>query len=212
MAISAIELLQTDLLEKPFTSDVDENKIIAENFDYNLSLRTYDAGDESEEKKFIKNCERMIRTCPEYHVWTEYIRDVMGFRECSITGEVHSETTVEIHHHPYNLFNIVKGVINKNIYEENKFCSFDICTSVMEIHFQMRAPFVLLLKSMHEKYHNGFLKIPMELVHGDYKWFMDNYSMHLGEETVEKITEKLNINVSNCDWTNTWFQNKMENK
>ena len=54
---------------------------------------------------------------------------------------------------------------------------------------------------MHEKFHNGFLSIPIELIRGDYNWFINNYSQYLDEEDIEKMNFLLSINTSNCQWS-----------
>jgi uncharacterized iron-regulated protein len=64
----------------------------------------------------------------------------------------------------------------------------------------MKVPFCVLLKSIHEKVHNQFLNIPMEMCHGDYKFFMKEYYAYLSEDEQEIISAKLKINKDNCGW------------
>lgn len=187
--------------DDPLKSNVLTNTIESTDYEYNLSLRVKDFENESEEIKFIKSCERGIRSCPEYKVWTSYLKDALNYRICDITGENNEELTVEVHHHPYTLFDITRCVTKEFMFEEQEFCSFDVCTKVIEMHYQMRTPFVLMIKSMHEKFHNGFLKLPMELVHGDYKYFFENYAKYMDENTLNKVEERLAINSKNCEWS-----------
>jgi hypothetical protein len=80
----------------------------------------------------------------------------------------------------------------------------------MKLHYDLKVPFVVLLKSMHEKFHNGFLKIPINLVHGDLRYFIDNYKEFLEDDDVEIIYDRLSVNFENCGWANkyNWNNNK----
>lgn len=178
--------------------------------EYVLPLRINDISDPKEMKRFIKSCELLIRRSPEYHIWTDYIRETLGFVRCQITDELHYQTQTDIHHHPISLYNITKGVINKKIYDQIPFNSFDICSDIMKLHYDLKVPFVVLLKSMHEKFHNGFLKIPINLAHGDLRYFIDNYKEFLEDDDIEIIYDRLSVNFENCGWNNNynWNNNK----
>ena len=51
---------------------------------------------------------------------------------------------------------------------------------------------------MHEKFHNGFLQIPIELIKGDYVWFIENYGKYFDDEDWETIKYKISIKKDNC--------------
>jgi len=162
-----------------------DNQVLSSpNAPYTLSLRRTDFSDEKEMEKFVKSCEKIIRMSPEYRIWTDYIRSVLGFHRCEITGEMHQETSVDIHHHPYSLYAITKAVILRSEASGKEFCSYDISSEVIQLHYDMRVPFCLLVSSLHEKYHNGALQIPMDLVHGDIQYFIDNYLTFLDDDAV----------------------------
>ena len=54
---------------------------------------------------------------------------------------------------------------------------------------------------MHEKFHNGFLTIPISFIKGDYQHYLENYSGYLDELDLDKIQSRLAINDSNCTWS-----------
>lgn len=197
---SEIENMFESKKEQIFKSDIETKTITAENYDYSLTLRVEDIVDKKDQYKFIKSCEHMIRSSPEYKLWVQYIREVMGIQECEITGEIHDQTKSEIHHHPFSLFIIVKAVLNKHMASNKKFCSFDIALEAIQLHYEMRVPFISLLKSIHEKFTNGYLKIPMEFVHGDHTYFLNNYAEYLDEEDLNPIYERLKVTKENCGW------------
>jgi len=183
------------------TSSTDEeNTIVSSVVTFKLPLRIDDFPTDKEFERFIKSCERIVRMSPEYKLWTSYVRDVLHMECCKITGESINETSVDIHHHPFSLYSIVKGLIYEKLGADEKFCSFDIATECIELHFQMKVPFVSLVSSLHEKFHNGFLKIPMEIVYGKSDYLMDRLFKYLDEEDKATIVERLSINKDNCGW------------
>lgn len=180
--------------------DEESNTLVSSDYPLTLSLRRTDIVEEKEMNKFIKACEGMIRHSIEYKLWTSYVKEALGLKVCSVTGEVNDETRVEIHHHPFTLYDITKGVILRYIASSKEFCSFDVALDVIQLHYQMYAPFCLLVSSIHEKYHNGFINIPMEIVKGDTKYFISTYGSFMDDETLSGFYNKLNINKENCGW------------
>lgn len=182
------------------SSKEEEHTIESNIVNLKLSLRIDDFNSEKDLEKFIKACERLVRHSPEYKLWTTYIREVLNMTICHITGESLNETSVDIHHHPFSLFMIVKGLIYKKMGNDEKFCSFDIATETIELHFKMLVPFVPLISSLHEKFHNGFLKIPMEIVYGNCDYLMKEIFPYIDPDEQNIVNERLTINRYNCGW------------
>ena len=85
-----------------------------------------------------------------------------------------------------------------------------IAKEIIELHFQNKIGYVTLLKSMHEKFHNGRLDIPVSLVKGDYRHFMNNYSRFLDEYDLESMEERMVVTESNCSWMRGNYPAAME--
>jgi len=166
-----------------------------------LSLKINSFENDKQYMKFIRNCENIIRKSIEYKLWRSYIIDVLGFNKCIITSEINSEVTIDVHHHIPDLFTLVKAIVNKNLDKNTNFCTLDICYEALLLHFSNNIGYVSLLTSMHEKFHNGYLRIPIEAVQGNYKYFLDNFIGLLDEDDVEKIHERLNCHMGNCNWS-----------
>jgi hypothetical protein len=143
----------------------------------------------------------LIRRCSEYRLWRNYIIDILQFNECVITHEHIGEVTVDLHHHVPSLFTFVTALVNEKIENNKEFCSFDIAQEAIELHFKNKVGYVTLIHSMHEKFHNGYLTIPISFVKGDYQYFLKNYSKYLDETDLEKIDERLATSESNCTWS-----------
>ena len=180
--------------------------------EFSLSLRISEFESDKELRKFIKATELIIRKLPEYRVWTQYIRYTLGYTECEITKEQHDETTVEIHHHPFTLYTLCEGVILDKLDKLENFCTLDIAMEVIKMHFDMKVAFCLLVTSIHEKYHNGYIKIPMEIVKGDYLEFVKTYMHLLPESEQNRITGLLAVNKENCGWKQQdWYTHSNAN-
>jgi len=182
-------------------SNIENLELYSDNYPFSLSLRVRNFENESSYKKFINNTEKLMRGCLEYKMWRNYIIDVLGINECMVTKESISEVTIDLHHHVPGLFTFVTALVNEKIELGKDFCTFDIAREAMELHFQNKIGYVTLIKSMHEKFHNGYLTIPIDFVKGDYKYFLKKYSKYLDESDLETIEYRLAINDSNCTWS-----------
>jgi len=180
----------------------DENilKLYSTNSPFELSMRIKKFENDSTYNKFIKSVERMVRSSYEYKLWKSYLIDVLGLTTCVITDENLSELTLEVHHHVPSLYLIVKAILNEAMENGEFFCTYDIATRVMEIHFKNQIGYAMMCKSMHEKYHNGFLEVPIESINGNYMEFINNYSRFLDSEDLDNLNNLLQINQSNCQW------------
>jgi len=182
-------------------SNVEHLTLYSDNYPLTLPLRVSNFENEAHFKKFIKNCELLVRRSNEYSSWRNYIIEILGLNTCHITDEHISEVTVEVHHHIPSLFAVVAGVINRKINNDESFCSFDIAMEVIQLHFENRVGYTILIQSMHEKFHNGHLEIPINLVHGNYNYFIQHYGGYLDNDELEKINQRLRVTVNTVNWT-----------
>jgi len=172
-----------------------------------LSLRRSNFEDEKEEKRFFKNVERLVRGSIEYREWLAFVKDTLSLDFCAFTGETDAETgDIEIHHHPLTLFDIVQAVTDTYIMNDKEFCTFDIASEVIDLHFKLKIGFVPLLGSLHKKFHNGYLDIPIEFVHGDYKYILDNYFIrdHVKEKVLKY--ESVTLDQVSIDWKRNQYK------
>ncbi len=175
----------------------------------NLPLRRKGFDDDREFTKFIKNIERLVRSSIEYKDWTRYIKDVLGYSACALTDEKSAEITLEIHHHPINLYTICKGLTTSYINKEKEFCSYDIALECINMHFSNRIGYIPLISTLHEKYHNGFLRIPIDLCHGEWRWVMNH--LPLDEIDTSIISELAQVKLEDMkqEWSRGSYQPKV---
>lgn len=182
-------------------SNVESLELYSDSYPFSLSLKISNFENESTYKKFIRNCEMMIRRSIEYKLWRNYIVDVLQINECMITHESMNDLTIEVHHHLPSLYSLVSALVNRHIEKNQDFCTFEVCQEAIELHFKNKIGYVTLIKSMHEKFHNGRLTIPIAFVKGDYRYFVNEFSKYLDDDELEKIDLRLATNESNCTWS-----------
>jgi len=181
-------------------SNIENLELYNENYPFRLPLRIRNFENEADYKRFAKNCERTIRCSIEYKLWRRYIIDVLGVNKCMITEESIDECTLEVHHHIPSLYVAIKTIINKNIEIEKQFSTFDIALEIIELHFLNKIGYSVMVQTLHEKLHNGFLDIPMKLIKGNYRDFISEYSKYIDEEDLETINYRMSITKSSCGW------------
>ena len=207
------ELLEQRIVSLDDLKIDSDNEVISVNTSpYRLPLRRKDFPDEKFFNKFVKKCKSIVRSSTEYNDWREYLGEVLNSYNCSITGEESYKTTIEIHHHPYSLETIVKCVIKSYLIKEMPFSTFDICSDIIKLHYDNKIGFIPLVASLHEKFHNGYLELPMELVKGNYLQFHHDYSKYLDEEDQSTINNRFSVNKENCGWVVlNWVKNGTDN-
>ncbi len=174
----------------------EDNIFVLPDSQFNLPLRISSFPSEKDYEVFVKNVERIVRYSQEYKLWVKYITDNLGQTKCALTNETINECSLEIHHHPITLYTVVKAVLNDFMTKKLEFSTFDVATKVIELHFQNKIGFIVLLSDLHKKYHNGFLNLPIELVHGDYKYIIQNYT--IDENEYDRICSLCNIHLEDA--------------
>lgn len=182
-------------------SDLKNLELYNENYPFRLPLRIKNFENEADYKRFAKNCERTIRYSVEYKLWRRYIIDVLGINRCMITEERIDECSLEVHHHIPSLYVVVKTIINKNIEKEEKFSTFDVSLEAIKLHFQNKIGYLVMVGTLHEKLHNGFLEVPISMVKGNYNGFISEYFKYIDDEDLETINYRMSVNNSNCLWS-----------
>lgn len=155
-----------------------DNSVFKLDGEFSLPLRISSFESEKDYCKYIKTIERMVRSSPEYREWVRYVTVSLGHTVCEFTQESMNECSIEVHHHPITMYTLVSVVINNDFLDNAvEFSSADVVNKVLELHYQNKVGYCVMLSNLHEKYHGGFLDIPMELVHGNYKYILDNYKV-----------------------------------
>ena len=113
-----------------------------------------------------------------------------------VPEEINKHLTVEMHHYPLTLYDIVSGVLNKYVMQRKAFTRLSIANEVMDLHFSLQISIIPLTLTLHQLAHTNNLLISTKNVFGDYRKFMMVYDIFLNEDKKEDILkiEKMSDN------------------
>ena len=148
-------------------------------------------------ERFVKRCERVIRSSIEYRDYIAFLRDNVDMDKCAFFNKVSKESgrhiKIEIHHEPFTLYEIVMVVVQKHIAEGTTLNDLFISDEVMQLHYENKVGLIPLSKSIHQAVHSPGSKIiiPIHMCYGDYKQFVVEYD--IPDQMLSKLESKINI-------------------
>lgn len=146
--------------------------------------------------KFIRNIESRIRTSKEYNDYIGFLNNELRIDRCSIFGNITNDDDVslEFHHYPFTLYDIVEIVINDKVKRNEKFTSFDIISEVLDLHKKNMIGLTKLCKTAHELVHDGQIFVKLESVFGKVNSFIEIYEDSIPEELKKKYNDLIEMN------------------
>lgn len=145
--------------------------------------------------KFIKRTEQMIRSSLEYKDMLQYLKDSIGLDSCfffkNVTKVKGKKLSVELHHEPLTLFDLVNTILTKCEEEGLPINDLYIADEVMRLHYENQVGLVPLSKTVHELVHNGKIFVPLNAVYGEYSRFLTDYEDYIDESVFDKIEKKV---------------------
>ena len=159
--------------------------------EYNIILET-----DRDKEKFIKRVEKVVRDSMEYKDYILFLKDYVNMNHCAfftnVANKEGSKVRIEIHHEPLTLFDIVAIVLEKHLAEGIPISDFYIAEEVMELHYQNKVGLIPLSKSIHQiVHHSDDIFIPINLVYGNYKEFLDEYLEFCDDDFSDMILDKV---------------------
>lgn len=149
--------------------------------------------------KFVKMCEAMIRHSAEYKSYVKFLKDNLDMNRCAVLRGVSNENgkhyTIEIHHEPFYLFDIVDTVIYKKEALGEEINPFKISDEVMGLHYDEKVGLIPLSKTVHELVHSDKIFIPLQLIYQKYDQFYEEYEQFMAPNLKEAIEMKVNISL-----------------
>ena len=178
--------------------------VIPEEMEYSVFINS-----DKDKVKFIKRCEKVIRSSNEYRDYVAFLKENIDMDKCAFWKNVSSENSkrvkIEIHHEPFTLFDIVSVVVERFLDQGYPLNDLLIADEVMELHYANMVGLIPLSKTIHQIVHNSTkIRIPLNMVYGDYTSFLtsEKYEAYVDElfEKLEiKINETKNLTESNFD-------------
>ena len=200
--------MQTAKIEKEQESilktETDHISVDLEVAEFTNNLCNIESIDEVDNKT-INYIERMIRGSYEYKQYISYLRNELDINSCSILENIDAkdlDVSLEMHHYPFTLFDIVTIVLNKMLSikkasifnnDVNTIYMFDLMEEVMRIHYQGLVGLVPVSTSAHEMAHSGAISIPFDKVYGNTQKFVLRYRKYIPEAIYDKYVVALGI-------------------
>ena len=189
------EGLEAEII-KPQEFESNDNIGLVNKQDVCLSYKISDFEDDKEMDRFVKKVKSIIRNTPEYKYWVEYVKHTLNYNYCILSKESLNEVTLDVHHHPVTLETMVQATIISKMNKGQSFCSIEIAEEVLKLHFENKVGYCVLLASLHEKYHNGYLKISIDDIQGNWRLFIQEFKDFITKNELDFITELASINKS----------------
>lgn len=124
--------------------------------------------------RFIKACERVIRSNKDYSLYLESLREVdILSKDAFLKNLTSNVVEIQLHHYPITLFNICHYVTNQLFTQYEYVTTFMVADEVINLHFQNKVGLVGLSTTMHEIEHITGLPIIERQIYGDWKYFLD---------------------------------------
>ena len=151
----------------------------------------YDIYDQKDYGKFIQDIERAVRISYEYRSLINYLRNSEGMNCCSILQNVSNmdstKVKIEIHHSPLTLYSICAAVVKRRLHNKESIDIFDCCKEVMWLHYIGYVGLIPLSETVHSLVHNAYIFIPVNLVRGNWRKFVEEYYDYISPDELDAI-------------------------
>lgn len=159
--------------------------------------KTYVVMNDKDKLMLIKAVERIVRQSMEYKQYIQFLRTEINMTECTFFSNVgtknNSSVSIEIHHEPFTLFDIVNVIVDKYIESDMDLNPLMIADETMKLHYRDMVGLIPLSVTVHQLVHKGQLFIPLQNVYGDYAKFVEEYGPFISDHIANILQTKLRI-------------------
>ena len=158
------------------------------------SRPVYDFKSNKERYKYCTMVKNLVRKVPEYRDYVSFLKKKMGMGGCDVYRDLDTSPesgkryTIELHHTPYTLMEIVNVVLQKRIeYGETLNPNF-VAEEILDLHYSGKVGLINLSKTAHELAENGRIFIPLQRIrHRGFIDFTNEYENFMDDKLKEKI-------------------------
>ena len=152
-----------------------------------------------ERVKFIKMIESVCRKSMEYKEYIRFLKRNTDFRRCTILKGLNTNNgkrySIELHHEPFTLFDIVETVLNKREMLGEKIEPLSIADEVMALHYDGKVGLIHLSTTMHQLVHDDKIFIPLQYIYQSYNEFYSEYRPYFNPLVIEKLEMKVEMSL-----------------
>jgi hypothetical protein len=153
---------------------------------------------ETEKHNIVKAIEAEVRMSMEYTDYIAYLRANVGMDACAFFNNVskanNKKVRIEVHHSPLTLYDISKVVLDRAIRTGDEINVLLLAEEVTRIHYLNQVGLIPLSKTLHEVVHNSDkLTIPIYMIFGDFRKFLEIYQEELDMKENANIRKKVEL-------------------
>lgn len=171
----------------------------------------YDFKNNKERYKYCNMVKMLVRKVPEYREYTTFLKKHLGMYGCDVfrnldnSPESHKKYTIELHHTPFTLMEIVNVVVQKRLSYGESLNPNLVAEEVLELHYDGKVGLINLSKTAHELAENGRIFIPLQRIYhqgyidfvNEYEEFMDD-NLKAKIEMIIKMSQHCEDMISDC--------------
>lgn len=150
----------------------------------------WDLDDPKDLNRYFKTVERQVRNSFEYRDMIYFIKNNYDMDQCAFIQYDPSDTyniSIEVHHYPFTLFDIVVIVYKKRNYYGEAINTAMMAKECTILHYKLLVGLIPLSKTVHQLVHDSKLFIPVDNVFGNWRQFVELYKDFCDEEQLETL-------------------------
>ena len=156
------------------------------------------------DEPIIKYVTSRVRRTIEYRNLIDYMKRTMNINRCTFYKDYSMENgfTIELHHAPLTLYDIVEAVCHKHFEldkDDPHFEPWRVEEEVNLLHYEFLVGLIPLNPTAHKLVHSDALKVHPRMVEGNWKKFHEKYSKWMSDAARGKIEEFIMFGKTNPD-------------
>ena len=156
--------------------------------------------------RFVKACEKAVRNHKDYKVFKDYVVNVIGIDFCQITPNVKlGDATIEMHHAFFNLYDTCAIITNKRLECGETVNTFDVAEEVLDEHFALHIPVVMLAATNHEAVTNRDIWLNVKSGFGYISKFIEKYAPYMENAHKARIMTAIKLSYEMDSFDNNIF-------
>jgi hypothetical protein len=180
------------------------DNILLKNMDGYFQEKFYfnDIYDDSKRKKLATAVKKLVRSSEEYSNYIGFLKSELGLTHCAILGNVEKDdATLEFHHYPFTMHDIVELSINRHILLGKKFNSYTLINDIIQDHYNNIVGLVPLSLTVHQLVHAGQIFVNLSQVYGNINAFMEKYSFAMNDDMIDKFNKLVEYSEKNIPYS-----------
>jgi hypothetical protein len=141
--------------------------------------------------ELIKYFTAVARKTPEYKAFIQFLKNYLDISKCSFFENYSMKNgfIIELHHHPFSLFDICEAVSQKQLSEKNYIETFSVIEEVLLLHYKFWVGLIPLNPTAHDLVHMNELKLYPQMLVGEWKNLYKEYFPYLSQTAIKKYDE-----------------------